>query len=231
MSIRVHAIIVLASLAPGVAVADPFFVWGERTPVGAVSLNPYVLAYPGTTGSATMYGFAGVSPSLDIIVGGGAELDGTVSSAPIEAMLRLFPIDQELALAVHLQSSTDGTTVVGPEVHLTSWLSDALGLWVNAGARFDPSSRDATGFVWTGVEVAADVPFVAVELDLEVDERGAMSGSWVPSVGVWLGPQGATGLSAGILLPVTREPVGAGVWLWRTFDLKSTAPSRASAPM
>ena len=115
---------------------------------------------------------------------------------------------------------------VGPEVHLSGYVTDHLGLWVNAGAQIG-GGGDLEAFTWIGAEVASDVPFVALEVDLGLDAGGPWA-TLVPSVGVWLGAEGNTEVSvAWLALPSTARDRGWGSALYRPVALSKRARTRA----
>ncbi len=172
-----------------------------------------------------MYLFSGIAPGLDLIVGGGGAFEGgAFAPSTLEIMPRLFLSPEvDLALVGHLFLESGSRAVLGPEIHVSGYPTDALGLWVNAGASYAlaPGAEPET-FAWFGLEITDDRPFLALELDLGSSGPIEATATLIPSAGVWLGPQGETGVSAGWLLPLDGGPLGLGVWLWQGIDLRSS---------
>lgn len=209
---------------PTGARADPFYVYGARTPAGTVGLNAYAGFGQGDPTWSSLYLFSGLAPGLDLVLGGTGELiDQRFTPATLEVMPRLFLSSElELALVGHLLVGS-GSAELGPEIHVSGHPTDTLGLWVNTGARYalEPGAQPQT-FAWLGAEVSDDVPFFAIELDLGASGPLTAAATLIPSVGLWLGPQGDTGLSAGWLVPLDGGELGIGLWLWQGLDLRSS---------
>ncbi|MBX2799227.1 MAG: hypothetical protein KTR31_16250 [Myxococcales bacterium] len=213
----------VACAVPATASADPFNTWGARVEPGVVGFNPYAGADGGEPWGS-LYFMAGIAPSLDVVVGTTAVLDGQrVVPESLEIMPRLFVSrDVELALAAHLFLESGSAPLLGPEMHLSGYVTPAVGLWANAGAQYaiGAPDEDPTLFAWLGVEVTDDVPFVALEVDL--DSTGPeLSTTVIPSIGLWLGRDQGTGVSVGWLVDVATGGVGIGAWMWREVDLRS----------
>ena len=223
--VSVGTVVLLA--LPGVAQADPFNVWGARTERGTLGFNPYWSYGRSERGSGSMYAMWGMAGWLDVVVGGTVPIgEGAPLPPSFELLPRIFPSkDVDLAIAGHLYVE-EGYWELAPELHLAGYATDALGIWVNAGARYElgAPAQPAT-FAWFGVELTDEHAFVAFELDLEATESVRAEITAIPSVGVWLGREGQTGVSLGWFLPVGGE-VGIGGWFWRTVDLKGQGRKR-----
>lgn len=199
------------------ASSDPLNVWPERTGARTVAFNPYFGVGP-TFGS--LYVFWGPSQGLDLIGGVTAGLEEGVGVAgPYELYVRAFPFpDAEVALVAHAAYVDADTWYLGPELHAMTRPTDWLGLWLNAGWRgrnVDP------GYTWLGVEVTGNVPFVAFEVDFEFLADGSVETLLAPSVGVNLGPEGNTGASVGVVVPIDGSPPGVSGWFWRSFRFRA----------
>ncbi len=205
--------------------ADPFYVYGPRTPAGTLGLNAYTGFGQEEPTWSSLYLFSGLAPGLDLILGGTGVFEAQqFVPSTLEVMPRAFLSGElELALAGHLFVGAEGSVELGPEIHISGNPTDTLGLWVNTGARYvlEPGAEPQS-FAWLGAEVCDGVPFFAVELDLGASGPTTASATLIPSVGVWLGPQGDTGLSAGWLMSLDGGPLGAGLWLWQALDLRSS---------
>ena len=221
----------LGALAARAAEAAPFNAYGYRTEPGTVGLNPYVGGDPdGPWGS--MFLFAGVTDWLDVAVAANGFLDsGRPEIDSWEVVPRFFPSpDHELALVGHLVAAPGGDTILGPELHLAGYPNASIGFWANVGARYTLGTPAVPQmFAWFAAEVTGDVPFFALEIDLE-SVGDDVEATVIPSVGVWLGRDGETGISAGWLLPLDRPAVGFGLWLWRTVDLRGQGRRRRDRP-
>lgn len=197
--------------------ADPFNAWPERTPRGTVAFNPYVGVGPTF---AALYGFWGAADGMDLVLGyaGGFE-EGAGYLGPVDGYVRAFPFPgAEVALVVHGQFTSPDDWFVGPELHAMTRPVDWFGLWLDVGWR--GQERDTPGYLWAGVELAAARPFLAFEADFELAMDGAITTTLVPSIGIWLGPEYATGLSVGSYVPVEPDlPIGVAAWLWTSVDL------------
>lgn len=219
---------VLSLLVASEAAATPFFAYGSRMEPGTLGVNPYLVSGSDGVTWSSLYVFAGVTDWLDVTgAGGGAFVDGGFTIDSGEAMVRLFPSpDNELALAAHVIRWPTGETTLGPELHLAGYPTEPVGVWANLGARYTLGGpAPPTVFAWFAAEVTGDVPFLSLEVDLE-STAGALGATLIPSVGVWLGPEQGTGLSAGFLLPIDQPDVGFGLWLWRTVDLRGEGRRR-----
>ena len=200
----------------GSAYADPFNVWPERTPVGAMGLNAYIGVQPGY---ASAYAFLGVGEGLDLIGGYSAGIEvGEAYVGPADLYVRAFPLPTaEVAVVVHGQYTSPDDWYIGPELHAMTRPAEWLGLWLDVGWR--GRERADRGYVWAGVELAASRPFVALEVDHEIRLFGPGTTTLVPSVGVWLGAEYRTGVSTGVMLDVDGGSPGYGAWLWRSLDV------------
>ncbi|MEN0063821.1 MAG: hypothetical protein AAGA48_16840 [Myxococcota bacterium] len=206
-------------VAIDVSVADPFNTWPERTPPGDVAFNPYVGVGPAF---ASTFLFVGMGDAIDFIGGYSAGIEGGEGFlGPADAYIRVFPWpNAEIALVAHGQYTDAENWFIGPEIHAMTRPTDWFGLWLDAGWRGRDAGLDP-GFLWVGTELAAERPFLAFEADFEFALDGTTTTTLIPSVGVWLGAEGATGLSAGVFVPIGEDaPLGVGAWLWRSVSLK-----------
>ena len=212
------------------AQADPFNVLGQRLPPGWLGFNPYVGNLTSDPWAAMIVVY-GVAPGLDMAIAGSAYLDGSaVVADSFHVVPRWFPSPEiDLALAPHLVFANGRPLQWGPEMHLSGYATPSVGLWVNTGARyFLGEDLDPQMFTWLGAEIRSQVPFVAVEVDLEATGATAFSATVIPSLGLWLGPEGQTGVSVGWFLPIDDGVGfgGAGFWLWRAVQLPVGARPR-----